>query len=45
MRKATILVIKHIYKDEDAIQTVLRYAMDSRFAIFNKIIASGVRTD
>lgn len=45
MRKATLLVIKHIYRDEDAIQTVLRYAMDSRFAIFNKILASGVRTD
>ena len=26
MRKATLLVIKHIYRDEDAIQTVLRYA-------------------
>ena len=33
MRKATLLVIRHIYRDEDSIQTVLRYAIDSRFAI------------
>lgn len=45
MKKANLLVIKHIYRDEDAIHTVLRYALDSRFAIFNKILASGVRTD
>lgn len=45
MRKGNLLVIKHIYRDDDAISTVIRYAMDSRFLDGNKLYASGVRTD
>lgn len=43
MRKAMMLVIQHVYRDEDSIESVLGYAIDSRFAIFEKAIAGGLR--
>lgn len=45
MRMATMFIIKHIYRDDDAIRTVLNYAIDSRFAIDNKIIYNNLRVD
>lgn len=45
MRKAQLMVIKHLHSGDDVIENILHYAISSNYAIFDKMMVNNLRTD